>query len=705
MKPEYDKIISQMLNGIEFDSYRHLVFLFGSVGSIGVPSSIPGVKEITKELVLDNVLTVATRGEPSDKARLELTQRMKQWNGDDKLRIAVDGLAFEQFMSCLHQSNPGFALNLVKECAHAEKASPPINDNHKALAAIATRLREEKRVDQVTIITTNYDRCIEEAFRPGKFRQKIDPDWPKEFREWVPAYYSDDGSVRVIKPHGCIQQEKSLVFTMEGMFRMLYSGRTTLPQVADHLFEPGEKVLVLCLGYGFNDPDLHPLWDEMNSRCKCWFVVNERDGQGRRMPLPNPPSGRDVLRDELLGRFKNLTWIESNLFLKGPKPGEKNVLTEIASRVRCIGTFAVPVKPDNKSKEQLQLEASKHAAPGNWIDDFLLNIVNTAARGDARTLLKLEELAASAACDDTAARKLVNQLEQFANANEPEDGIEAADILRKEAANLQTRALSLVFESFLRVLIFPRGCWYNLPWVVWKLYLPWRKFEFRDDSFARAFFEYYRLIIPVMVVHTLHDRIRILRPILRCSLKRYFRAAVIQTLPQIRRLKGLNEVKLMGSVLDMRARLFILLNKAHKALKAAERASLFATAGGRMTDSALADRWWGHAHLLNGNKVEAMKHFRRGLRRAVACSDGSIADKIACDAFKLAKSCVPEEEWFAALDLAARIYAFEDGFTKAVADNPSICELFDNMRPKVKDATFADGSRSENRQFATKNES
>lgn len=198
MAPEYDKIISRMLNGIHDNAYRHLVFICGSVCSVGSPSSIPDVDEITKDLVLGSMLKVALNAESPDTRRSSLLRRLAQLEGDDRLRASVDGLAFEQFMSCLYQSNPAFASILINECAHAKLGSPPTNDNHRAVAVIAARLIEQKSIDHFTVITTNYDSCVEEAFKQTHFTLTPAPEWPNDLRSVIPAYRSDGGAVRVI---------------------------------------------------------------------------------------------------------------------------------------------------------------------------------------------------------------------------------------------------------------------------------------------------------------------------------------------------------------------------------------------------------------------------------------------------------------------------------------------------------------------------
>lgn len=430
---------------------------------------------------------------------------------------------------------------------------------------------------------------------------------------------------------------------MEGMFGMLYRGQSLLHQVADKLFRAHEKILVLSLGYGFNDPDLHPLWDAMISKCDCWFVVNERPAKGRRPSLQGPPSGRDVLRNELFERFTRfaeLKRIESNLVVDKPNAKERNVLTEIVRRIGCAVSFGVPVRPAEGCKAEIKRKLVElvGAGPAHWVDDFLLNIVNTAARSDARALFSVEQLIAFDARDDAKARRLVNYMEQYANSDEKEDGVESAKVLRKtaeKAGYCEVCDLVLVFEGFLRCVRSPIDALRNLPWVLLHLYLPWRKSSIPAKSFARAFLSYYRLIIPVMCVHEALIRAGVLGVPIKWALRCWFRGLLRQSALLLSQLEELHEVKYMGSALKMCARLYIMLGDSTNALKTAERASLFATAGGRMTDSALADRWWAHAHLLNGDKANARKCYRRALARAVVCSDVSIRVKIVRDVHRL----------------------------------------------------------------------
>ena len=144
-------IVQELEQSLRSKPHSKLVIVVGSVLSRGAPTLCPDAPKL-RSLVLNSLAdSYPWKNERTRSAAIRL-------RGDPR----VGNIPFEQFMGCLYQADQSAALKLV-ETAYGDEARGPVNVNHEYVFELAKSVLDKKLVTSVTILTTNYDTCIETA--------------------------------------------------------------------------------------------------------------------------------------------------------------------------------------------------------------------------------------------------------------------------------------------------------------------------------------------------------------------------------------------------------------------------------------------------------------------------------------------------------------------------------------------------------------
>ncbi len=240
------EIGDELLSG----KHRHVMFWLGSVASIGEPSGCLSPEDFQK-LVLHALLPSLDR---DAEIRGHISEFLSDTDGrHDELSGTMKDLPFEQFLACLHAANRQATLNLVRSTLDSDYR----NANHRALADVSAFLLESGRAQSVSLVTTNYDTCLDRSLEK-RFSTRL----PPVAKSTVPAYevaLPENRRLRLVKPHGSVTCPDSLVFTAGQMARLIWR-REWSDQLREWLLSSTDEItLAVFAGYGFHDPDLYEL--------------------------------------------------------------------------------------------------------------------------------------------------------------------------------------------------------------------------------------------------------------------------------------------------------------------------------------------------------------------------------------------------------------------------------------------------------------
>lgn len=189
----------------------------------------------------------------------------------DKIRAAFLEIRGNRFLSgagILKQVlGPGFAKSVVRQIEFKRELKPraEIKETEKILDALfETCGRSEKRelVPSIShrmlmqlpfraIITTNYDRLLEEAAISKKRSSVFTRSYP-----YLPKRVQD-AKWFLLKIHGCIGTPEDIILSRDDYRKTLFG--EPIREVLESLFKTNEK---FWIGYGHNDPTLDFLVDE-----------------------------------------------------------------------------------------------------------------------------------------------------------------------------------------------------------------------------------------------------------------------------------------------------------------------------------------------------------------------------------------------------------------------------------------------------------
>lgn len=186
--------------------------------------------------------------------------------------------SFEGFMQLLLENVGGYDLFEVFEPADSENQSRFANHNHSLISG----LMKSGRVK--TVITTNFDRLIEDALQweEPRWRENIDYDvyYLEQGKGGAPGYADIDWKKvpfkpRIIKIHGSMHQKDELAITLTRVASENYS--SSRAAVIDHAFnQTGTHKQVLILGYSCSDVfDISPAIERIGKNLQIRVMLVE----------------------------------------------------------------------------------------------------------------------------------------------------------------------------------------------------------------------------------------------------------------------------------------------------------------------------------------------------------------------------------------------------------------------------------------------
>lgn len=607
-----------MLKDLAAGAYPHVVFLIGSVVSGCGPSPYAGVGVIKHQLVLAplkrRLEQPVTRLERKLRDLVELISPAEGKGGE--VAELVDRLPFELFMSCLDQADTGVAQEIIGQAVPGKEDFRP-NRNHRGIAAVSRELLMSGRARTVTVLTTNYDRGLDLALRET-FGRELDDVKMAPFPAW--SLREGAGVLQYAKLHGCIRRHESLVFTFEKLAAGILqpeAGREFLAR----WIPAGGRTLVMACGYGFNDPDLRPVFTSCfgpDQASVLWTVV-PRTLAGKD---PGRFYGYDVLRNEFLGQL-SLYRLESDLY----RNDGANLIWQLQARLGC----GIPAEPP-ESKYQVPPACTSGGMDRLELRQvllFLARLLDAAYRNEAGPALREYLRGTRPEAVDPVLGDFF--LHQYGHGHKMRAMERATGFLARRPfpVDLRVRALARCSQAIsinesrglldraFRPLV-PLG-WGGL-------------LAFRASPEARTFWAFLGahyaikslqqglLMLPTTSVRPVGALIRWLPLGLAAGLARIQRGAEQQ-----------RDVRLTAQALDLRAQALVLTRRAGAALATARRAQELACALNAFHLVISLDRTMGWAWLAGKPEPDlrsAARAFARGLLRAGYAGDASWTAKL-----------------------------------------------------------------------------
>lgn len=219
--------LGDLCGRIKNREYRHLAIWVGSVVSAGSESNVPSVNDIRSGLVLRPLSQIWKSDPIGDLARRMLPPTASNGApvaGDSRERELWEtvrtAIPFEEFMGCLDAANSEVAYRIIDlACGPAGHGRP--NRNHELIALIAETVLRQGHCEAVTILTTNYDRCLEAAIQPDPVAwESIASGLPRAVR--IHRCECAQRPIHLVKIHGCVSDRQSLVYTFSAMAELVF---------------------------------------------------------------------------------------------------------------------------------------------------------------------------------------------------------------------------------------------------------------------------------------------------------------------------------------------------------------------------------------------------------------------------------------------------------------------------------------------------
>ena len=446
---------------------NHVMLVLGSAISYWEPSRCASVKEIRDEYILrPTARRIAEMGH-RNKAAISFAAKLidtmlvpgqsasssEETENTLQLRQEIEGLPFEQFMHCVHRASPKFSQSVIERaCQLHEKRIGNIgpNANHLWFVDFALSLLSRASCNEITILTTNYDTFLEEAFRT----LKPDVDLTEETIEpsAIPAYSAriDSKSFRIIKLHGCLTRPDTLVYQIDRWIPFLFEDDW-------HKAIPDPDA-ILCAGYSFSDPHLRPLFRRWKSMCT-------KDETTKMLVLDRAPADTSKLSESI-----------SKDSLSGPEHLRYDFyrdviddcvmfcdLQEIGSYKTTETDWAISHSPKANSLPSSNLETSQRyrdntkmvsELESSQIIDLLSALVESCARGDAYEMLsayifETADFRSNSNMSEGNINRTTRLLRQMGHNNNYAGAISLCQSLREKVPDSKSMALvTLGYESF-----------------------------------------------------------------------------------------------------------------------------------------------------------------------------------------------------------------------------------------------------------------
>ncbi len=180
-------------------------------------------------------------------------------SASDVEHIMNSSLPFESFIDILNRhSDVGALLNIFK---HGKP-----NTNHALLAKLA------KMHFVKLIVTTNFDTLIEQAFQLEGMLRGVHYEVFYKDEDWYGATQKDD-RIRLVKIHGSIEDQRSMVITIQRVAYKTWSEHRE--RVIQYLLRDGPHTHILVLGYSCSDEfDITPAIEHVSDSDKCIVFID-----------------------------------------------------------------------------------------------------------------------------------------------------------------------------------------------------------------------------------------------------------------------------------------------------------------------------------------------------------------------------------------------------------------------------------------------
>ena len=600
-----DSDLDTLWSDLKGGAYERVVLLVGSAVSYGMPSECLSVQAVRR-----GVLSALTeRAASTTAAAAQTLKLLDQPTGSNDARqskLAADlrDLPFEQFLACVHTASSSTAFRIAELIC----AGSVSNANHMATAWISDALLRQGLARNVTIITTNYDTCLDKAL-VDKFG---DLQRVRGSASLFPRYECHPpfgGHLCYLKPHGCVTVQESMVFTFSQMMRLLVKNKWTVDTL-EWLAPAGRRcsTLGIAVGYGFWDPDLRELLRSLLGSARIYRNEHPRYRE------EDPSSATAQLQREFFELLQSdrcdLRVVKTELASDSPacSAGE-NVLTFLCRRL----TGEVQPIPGRSSNE---LRARFEEAFTSWesseVTHFLsrlLHALNCSAGRDLFLEQLLIEQHGPRQVDFAHA-----YLRTFGNENDWPGGASAARQLRSRRLSRDIDLVTLGYESFMETLRSDLSMRARAKKGLWCLLAAYSRWPFGTRKAWAVFAEYNTHFW----VKSLQATIQLASgvSIVHGATRAFATVAGLIMKVRLRSVEAARDFDVYGDTAALFTELKILAGHSTRAQTEATRARVFRTAIGRASNAIQGDRLLGWALLADGKRekrFEAMQAFARGL--------------------------------------------------------------------------------------------
>ncbi len=603
--------VQNIFNELQNKKHRHVAFVIGSAVSIGYPSNCLSVTDIQRAILLSVSSVIKKDLNLSAKIAEYLDCISKSYDSANLSDVgrAIHDLPFEHFMACLYNADKDSTEQIIKTAYDGQKQP---NNNHWALVNLVKILLSYTSIERISILTTNYDRCIDIALEKmfGSTLQLV-YDIP------VPAFQleSPEGKIiRYVKLHGCVDIQGSQVYTIDKMGQLILSLDWT-QCIYDWLMSNQSKISVaIFTGYGFWDPDLYGLFEMLTDN--VILIRNERPG----FSMSNSLHGRDVLQSDAFSRMQNndKKMCYTTLLKDEIKPYLPSIFIDLARSFSNNSVkLKVPSKPDEKQIEIIHDSISKVLSSLTEESSLVFwgHLLNVCERYEGRDLFK-------STLQDSSRVKIRNEmaiayLHMFGNKNDWHGAIEACNKLIQDSNPTELRIIGYAYRSFMLTISDKK----NLLQAIKDL----RNGKKLLKGVSKLIFRYYQIYnihLWAKIIEVGYQRSngwgRMLGIHFILRIWAWQLASRIEKI--ISDLKDFGDAVAIGNTLELFTEMLIIAGKLEKAENFGKQTQVWRSFIGGMSKALQSDRLLGWICLAYGSEEqnrEAITCFARGLERAL----------------------------------------------------------------------------------------
>jgi hypothetical protein len=624
--------IEDILNKLKNGKNRHVIFIIGSAVSVGCPSKCLSVADI-KRSILSPILDALK--EDTDLIT-NITKYIKQLENSSSpknltsIAQAIHDLPFERFMACLYDTNKPLTEEIMNFVYGGAKK---INDNHRAIARLVEILIKETKIERISILTTNYDKCIDIALEET-FCSKLSlvNGIP------IPGYeieIPDGKKILYAKLHGCVGIPTSQVYTIDKMGYLILN-----PDWIQETYKwltrdnKNEIDMMISIGYGFVDPDLYELFSKISK--DTIIVRNEPLGFKDEKSL----IGRDILKNDFFSHLlcEEKLICKSTLFIDNEKPQDKDEPSILIDLVKYFSNdstkYKTPTRPSKDEKENICegvrnifMHLDKNIPLIFW--GYLLN---ASERYEGRDIFnKAWQISSNIEIQNILA---ITTLHLFGNENKWKEAIKICKTLIKQKNHIELQVIGYAYRSLMYTLRHKN----NILHLVWdallagidlingKIKMSFKKVNIDIEHYYTVYYIHYL----VKVMDTVYQKCG---PILRVNMIKVLLKRFVDKKTSL--LEKQTSVITIGQILPLLNELSIIGRDANSKIFANQAKVLMSFIGG-MSSALQSDRLLGWNSLADDNREGAAVNFARGFERSLNVTNQySLADKIGAELIRV----------------------------------------------------------------------